>query len=69
MDPEGVVVGPTVEDVSPRGKIGVSKVIILSRSRGRRGKNTVTRLESPSENSQWVMIQILKRENGMCLYR
>ena len=29
----------------------------------------MTRLQGPSEDPQWVMIQILKRENGVSLYR
>ena len=29
----------------------------------------MTRFKSPSENSQWGMIQIVKRQNGMGLYR
>jgi hypothetical protein len=64
-----MVIGPAVKNVSPCWEVRVIKVIVLSGSRDGRRENAVTGLICPREYSEWRMVQIRKRKNGMGLNR
>ena len=64
-----MIVGSLMEDVSPNGKGGFAKMIILSRRRRCRGEHSMTGLMRSSEDSKWGMIQIVWSEDRMGPYR